>query len=517
MIEDGVFENLSDLMFLKLASNKIQTITSSTFEGLNRLSSLELENNRLKIIESRAFSHISNLQILHLYNNEISTLDPLTFAETDVSVLTLHDNNMTSLPNGVFEPLKNLNHLDLSNNLWECDCDITWLKVWMDSLPASFVLDNADSTSCYNPPDVQGTSLQLYLALRYNECNPTTTEATMTTIELGTTGNQGDDSAGLRSSVVAIIAVCILLAIVIVVVVVIAMYCRFKKYAFWAPPKTDDPDGRHAHNDLKYKARHQVGSFYQNPETASISAMWETESMRSDYRYAIDPEGAEKDSFKDKYVYENPALNVNDANDNSVVVIDTNGMTVKELPLNIANLSPNGNVQGESHCNSSESISSKASDISPVPAHGYNFGEGMVQNDHPIKDITSEDTTNQEEYPMTTLDTVGVHSSRSTPSSSSESDAEIKPEPDLLPAEGSNSISESPEGKELNEIVDNPNVALSLDVSEPQSEDYEHLNIEPDTPSSVHDYISLRPPDNDNIGNNKELFNRVSTSTFRDP
>ena len=478
MVADGVFENLSSLIFLKLSGNRLQTISSSTFRGLSGLASLEAENNRITSIAANAFSNIS---ILHLYKNEISAIDSQAFAGVDATVVTLHDNKLTSLPQGVFDSLKNLNHLDLSNNPWQCDCSITWLKVWLDNLPPNFVMDNAGTTSCDSPQDVQGVLLQVYLTQKYSDCNPTTTTllqpstttilqlstttattSNMTTAGVGVTGNQDDDSDNLKASVTGIIIGCVFVAVLITAGAAIFMYCRYKKYAFWAPPKTDRPDGRRPGSDLKYKAKHQVGSFYQDPETGNVSAMWETESMRSDCRYAIDPEAAEKDSMKNRYVYDNPALKVNDANDNSVVVVDSNGTKVKEVPLNVADLAPNGNVRGDSYRGSNESVSSRAGDASPVPAHGYDLEEPPVKLSHPTEDADDIKITDHEEYQMQPRH-----------------------------------ASELPESVELQEVVDTPSVRLSLDVETSQSEDYEHLTAEPATPSSGHDYTGLQPGEYD--------------------
>ena len=265
MVADGVFENLSNLMFLKLASNRIQTITSSTFRGLNGLASLELENNKITSIAANAFSNIS---ILHLYNNKISTLDPQAFAGADATVLTLHENKLTSVPLGVFDSLTKLNHLDLSNNPWECDCSITWLKVWLGNKSAYFVLDNACTTRCESPQNVRGMLLLLYLTLRYNDCNTITTKMThlkpstttsipqlsmtatfqeptttvtlnnITTAGTGITGNQ-DGSNNLNISFTGIILGCVFVAFVIITGVAIFVHCRYKKYASWSPPNTD--------------------------------------------------------------------------------------------------------------------------------------------------------------------------------------------------------------------------------------------------------------------------------------
>ena len=261
MVADGVFENLSNLMFLKLATNRIQAITSLTFRGLSGLASLELENNNIRSIPANAFSNIS---ILHLYNNKISIIDPHAFAGADVTVVTLHENKLTSVPWGVFHSLTNLNHLDLSNNPWKCDCSITWLKVWLGNRSPNFVLDNACTTRCEHPLNVQGMLLLLYLTLRYNDCKTITTEMThlepstasipqlsiaatfqtsttaVTLDNMTTVGTENQD--GSNNPFTGIIVGCVFVVFVIIIGVAIFMYCRYKKYASWSP-NTDQLDG----------------------------------------------------------------------------------------------------------------------------------------------------------------------------------------------------------------------------------------------------------------------------------
>ena len=479
---------------------------------MTSLRSLDVENNKLTSIPASAFSDLANILVLNLYNNDIGDVDHEAFTGIDPSVLILHDNKLTTLPEGVFAPLKNLGFMDLSNNPWKCDCSITWLNSWLDRLPANFVLENSATTTCSSPQGKLGDGLLIYVEQAYNDCLPTTTtlpqtstttsvlpstttvQSASTTAETGPTGNQDDDSGTSKATIIGIIVASIIIALLIVIVVVIAMYCRHKKYAFWAPQKTDRPDGRKPGADpLKYLARHQVGSFYQDPETGNVSALWETESMRSDYRYAINPETADKDSMKNRYVYENPSLNVNDANDNSVVVVDTNGTTVKELPLSVAALSANGRLGRGSLHSSNESVPTGGA--SPVPAHGYNPDE-VAQPVVPIPDPVKMDDNfeaSPEQYQMNNLENPTVPSSgtessraRST-SSTSDVGTEEAPQPLHTPT-----LQYAPEPQEVPEL-EAVDVANSLQTDTPPSEDYEHLNAEPGTRSSTHDYVGLQP------------------------
>lgn len=58
-------------------------------------------------------------------------LAPLFFTLYFTSPRTLNNNNLTSLPRDLFEPLSRLRILRLSDNKWLCDCHLAWLARYL--------------------------------------------------------------------------------------------------------------------------------------------------------------------------------------------------------------------------------------------------------------------------------------------------------------------------------------------------------------------------------------------------
>ncbi|XP_067911426.1 platelet glycoprotein Ib beta chain [Heterodontus francisci] len=87
----------------------------------------------------------------------VSTI-PMHFAAT-VTEIKLNNNKLSSIPNGLFDPLQYLRLVSLDNNPWICDCNILYLRSWL--------LKQEDRTQyknikCSSPAEFQGR-LILYL------------------------------------------------------------------------------------------------------------------------------------------------------------------------------------------------------------------------------------------------------------------------------------------------------------------------------------------------------------------
>ncbi|XP_034397912.1 platelet glycoprotein Ib beta chain [Cyclopterus lumpus] len=73
--------------------------------------------------------------------------------------LRLHDNRLTSLPNGLLDDLTSRS-VSLHGNHWECDCGILYLRAWLLRQPAALM--SHLGVNCSSPPGLRGR-LVVYL------------------------------------------------------------------------------------------------------------------------------------------------------------------------------------------------------------------------------------------------------------------------------------------------------------------------------------------------------------------
>ena len=104
------------IVVLNLSKQNIVSLKPGDFEGLS-ISTLYLSNNNLNTLPEGVFVGLKNLNRLNLNNNQITTLPEGVFEPlTRLANLYLENNQITTLPEGVFVGLKNLERLNLSNN-----------------------------------------------------------------------------------------------------------------------------------------------------------------------------------------------------------------------------------------------------------------------------------------------------------------------------------------------------------------------------------------------------------------
>lgn len=546
VISDRAFEKLGSLTYLKIANNRLPSITSLTLSGLEQLQFFEAEYNRIKSVAANAFTHSPSMIIVHLYNNEIASVHADAFSGADASVLTLHDNKLTTLPAGVFDSLQTLSHVALYNNPWRCDCNISWVYNWTKKQDSNFAVEKENLTLCSEPSARQGTPLLQYLADSHTAClaelNPGGQPDNTTDYKPGTTGgqpnNQDSDMGTKETTVIAIIVASLALAIILLVLVAIGLYCRHKKYAFWAPPKTDKTDGKIRKDDLKFKARHEIGSFYQDPQTGKVSAMWETESVQS-FRHMPDPEDPETDSVKNRYVYENAAMDM--SMDDPVVVVDSNATKVQHMPPPLIN----GHAGSDERCNSLESIPNEVNAAS-VSTHGYDDVDAAAVSLATTAPRDDLDRPGDDSYEMGNLNVAADGAAVPAAAAAVDAAAERLSEPGTPTAHSISSISDVEEEEQREEPQKaaeshldpahiHPHVpqfdpghldlhvhpgnmdphgdpdhldpepsdskldeggvhgGLARNISAQISGEYEHLNQDPPTPTSPHDYEALQP------------------------
>ncbi|XP_015256002.1 PREDICTED: SLIT and NTRK-like protein 2 [Cyprinodon variegatus] len=158
VIQDGAFENLTNLRRLYLNGNYIESLSQSLFAGLQSLQYLYLEYNIIKEILPQTFNSLHNLQLLFLNNNLLRSLPHNVFAGTMLTRLNLRNNHFSYLPvEGVLDHLSAFIQIDLQENPWDCTCNIVALKNWMELSSTSVVVNEI---TCDSPSKHAGRLLR---------------------------------------------------------------------------------------------------------------------------------------------------------------------------------------------------------------------------------------------------------------------------------------------------------------------------------------------------------------------
>ncbi|XP_034728931.1 platelet glycoprotein Ib beta chain [Etheostoma cragini] len=84
---------------------------------------------------------------------------PTSFPAGTTSLL-LHNNRLTSLPNGLLDDLTSLRSVSLHGNHWDCDCGIFYVRAWLLRQPANVI--SHLGVNCSFPPGLRGR-LVVYL------------------------------------------------------------------------------------------------------------------------------------------------------------------------------------------------------------------------------------------------------------------------------------------------------------------------------------------------------------------
>ncbi|XP_071340244.1 leucine-rich repeat-containing protein 24-like [Trachinotus anak] len=138
---------------LLLQENRITYITAGALRQLGNLTRLDLEDNRIRAIQPGALQSLNKLEVLTLKGNKLTSLPldlPPSLTHLDLSancisaldlpslsslvnlqVLRINSNCLRSVPESAFDSLPRLRSVDLTNNLWECECDILYLYRWL--------------------------------------------------------------------------------------------------------------------------------------------------------------------------------------------------------------------------------------------------------------------------------------------------------------------------------------------------------------------------------------------------
>jgi hypothetical protein len=118
LLNNYFLRRLEQLRTLDLSKNQLYELSKQDFTGLRHLETLILRENKLTYLTYAVFSRCRTIITLDLSDNDISIIDSNAFRSLyRLKYLLLSNNPLGQrlLTNQLFEPLKNLEYLDLEN------------------------------------------------------------------------------------------------------------------------------------------------------------------------------------------------------------------------------------------------------------------------------------------------------------------------------------------------------------------------------------------------------------------
>ncbi|MGH0139495.1 UNVERIFIED_CONTAM: hypothetical protein FKN15_071849 [Acipenser sinensis] len=151
VIENSTFQNLTELRWLYIDKNYLDTLIAEMFTGLLNLEYLNLEYNSIQCIMPGTFKSMPNLRVLILNNNILKSLPLDVFTGVTLSKISLNNNYFTFLPvTGVLDQLLSIIQIDLHGNPWDCSCNIVPFKQWTERLGSDVIMSDL---KCESPEE----------------------------------------------------------------------------------------------------------------------------------------------------------------------------------------------------------------------------------------------------------------------------------------------------------------------------------------------------------------------------
>ena len=105
------------MKILFIYSNKILKIQNETFNNLKNLVNLRLDKNEIKELDKNSFHGLDNLKDLYLHSNKIQKIQNETFNNLkSLTFLILSENKITNIQDDALKGLDNLIFLQLNLN-----------------------------------------------------------------------------------------------------------------------------------------------------------------------------------------------------------------------------------------------------------------------------------------------------------------------------------------------------------------------------------------------------------------
>ncbi|KAK7094794.1 toll-like receptor 13 [Littorina saxatilis] len=168
-VNETAFGGCTSVQHLSLSGNNFRDVTKGKFHALlqpmeHSLKALYLGRVRLKFITSNMFSRLSQLRVLHLYGNDLSSIPDGAFNSLyHLTTLTLDQNNIATIAKATFSVhlRMRLQYVTLDCNPFQCTCDILWFQQWMKANPRVFHDYHGKGYRCANIGNISIPSFPL--------------------------------------------------------------------------------------------------------------------------------------------------------------------------------------------------------------------------------------------------------------------------------------------------------------------------------------------------------------------
>ena len=129
--QEGNNNNIMNNISFYLNSNSIKTIEQNVFDRIINLYLIDLSSNKLKTILPKLFDKNINLYSINISHNEITYIQGTWSQLTHLRSINLSNNKLIHFRKAIFYLFLiskiNNKYLNISNNFFVCDCDISWM------------------------------------------------------------------------------------------------------------------------------------------------------------------------------------------------------------------------------------------------------------------------------------------------------------------------------------------------------------------------------------------------------
>lgn len=146
-INRDALRGLNILIELDFSNNQVNILHPGTFTETTRLRTLIMNNNEIEVLEDNLFVNLTFLYKIEFKSNRIHRIGNHIFVDVPfIKSIFLDNNRLTVLKEETFRNLNNLSSLSLSENPWNCTCELQQFQKFVISRKLY-----TPPTSCYNP------------------------------------------------------------------------------------------------------------------------------------------------------------------------------------------------------------------------------------------------------------------------------------------------------------------------------------------------------------------------------